>query len=70
MRIRLLKNMGIEGKHTPAGTVIEADDNFARHQISVDRAEEVSDDTPLGAPKKGKPAPAPAAKPAPDKDDA
>lgn len=68
MKIRLLKSMGIDGKHTPAGNVIEAEDGFARYQINVDRAEEVSDDTPLGAPKKGKPAPA--AKPAPDKDDA
>ena len=41
MNIRLLKDMGIDGKHTPAGTVIEADAGFARYQISLGRAEAV-----------------------------
>lgn len=41
MKIRLLKNMGIEGKHMLAGTVIDADAGFARYQISLGRAESV-----------------------------
>lgn len=58
MKIRLLKNMGIEGKHTPAGHVVEVEPSFGKYQVSIDRAEAVSDDTPLGAPKKGKEKPA------------
>lgn len=67
MKIRLLKDMGIEGKHTLAGTVIEADAGFARYQASLSRAEIVDDETPLGLPKKGKPAAAPAPAPADNK---
>lgn len=59
MKIRLLKSMGIDGKHTPSGTVIEADPSFAKYQASIERAEIVDENTPLGLPKKGKPAPAP-----------
>jgi len=65
MKIRLMKDMGIDGKHTLAGTVIEADAGFARYQASLSRAEIVPDDTPLGLPKKDKPA----ADPAPASDD-
>lgn len=41
IRIKLLTNMGIDGKHTPKDTEIEAEDNFAHHQVSVGRAEYV-----------------------------
>ena len=64
MKIRLLKSMGIDGKHTPEGTVIEAEPSFAKYQASIERAEIVDESTPLGLPKKGKPAPAPATPPA------
>lgn len=38
MKIKLLKSMGIDGKHTKAGEIIDADASFARYQISIGRA--------------------------------
>lgn len=38
MNIKLLKNIGIEGKHTPAGTVVDVNLTLARELIGTGRA--------------------------------
>lgn len=48
MKIKLLKNMGIDGKHTKAGTEVDAEPGFAKHQVSVGRAELVEPAEPKG----------------------
>lgn len=42
MKIKLLTSMGIDGKHTKAGTVVDVDASFGRYQCSVNRAVEVN----------------------------
>ena len=38
MKIKTLKDMGFEGKHTPAGAVLEVKDTLARELIGGGRA--------------------------------
>lgn len=44
MKIKLLKNIGIDGKHTPAGTIVDAPLTLARDLIGTARAVEVTDE--------------------------
>ena len=44
MKIKLLKNVGIDGKHTPAGTVVDAPHTLAKDLIGSGRAVAVEDE--------------------------
>ena len=50
MKIRLLKSMGIDGANTPAGTIVEVEPAFGRHQISLGRAEYAPGEEPEATP--------------------
>ena len=44
MKIKTLKNMGFDGKHTPAGTIVQCPQSLAKELISTNRAVAVTDD--------------------------
>lgn len=46
MKIKTLKDMGFDGKHTKAGTIVECPPTLARDLIGAGRAEAVEDETP------------------------
>lgn len=46
MKIKTLKAMGFDGKHTPVGTVVECSNTLARELIASNRAVAVGDETP------------------------
>jgi len=50
MKIKTLKDMGFEGKHTPAGAVLEVKDTLARELIGGGRAIAVEADGPARFP--------------------
>jgi hypothetical protein len=39
MKIKTLKDMGFEGKHTPAGSILEVKETLARELVGNGRAE-------------------------------
>lgn len=46
MKIKLLRNVGIDGKHTPAGTIVNVTPSLARDLIASGRAIVATDDEP------------------------
>lgn len=46
MKIKTLKDMGFDGRHTKAGTIVECPPTLARDLIGAGRAEAVEDETP------------------------
>jgi len=44
MKIKLLKNIGLAGKHTPAGTVVEVSERIGFELVGNGRAELVAED--------------------------
>lgn len=45
MKIRTLRDMGFDGKHTKAGTVVECPPTLARYLVVSGRAEHVEEST-------------------------
>lgn len=46
MKIKTLKDMGFDGKHTPSGTIVECPKTLANELIATNRAVAVEDDAP------------------------
>ena len=46
MKIRTLKDLGFDGKHTPAGSIVECPPTLARELITGNRAVAVADELP------------------------
>lgn len=44
MKIKLLKNIGLAGKHTPAGTVVDVSERIGFELVGNGRAELVADE--------------------------